>query len=300
MSSNESDAPAESQPQVLGSAAASTGSTSGSRAHEADSAFPTLATASQSAPGVEPAPPAASVEPAHAASAGDGGAARVAGPPPGRVDSSAENSASGQLASASALHPSGASSSSSASSHGRAGSAAPPAPQHPKLAFLESLAPADALRYKALAAAKPPLDMCLHMLGEGLPLMEEAEREDLAIALSAAAKAFAVQMCEAAVDVRDAAGDAPDGVVRERHMLEAYARLLRRGLIPGTPEWTGSAEAAAMAGAAGADLSEDPSSAGVAGVAGAASAAGVAGHVPGDVFEALLFGSAAIGSDGAE
>lgn len=139
--------------------------------------------------------------------------------------------------------------------------------------------------------------MCLHMLGEGLPLMEEAEREDLAIALSAAAKAFAVQMCEAAVDVRDAAGDAPDGVVRERHMLEAYARLLRRGLIPGAPEWSGSAEAAAMAGATGADLSEDPSGAGVAGAAGAA---GVAGHVPGDVFEALLFGSAAIGIDGAE
>lgn len=124
--------------------------------------------------------------------------------------------------------------------------------------------------------------MCLHMLGEGLPLMEEAEREDLAIALSAAAKAFAVQMCEAAIDVRDAAGDAPDGVVRERHMLEAYGRVLRRGLIPGTPEWSATAEAAAMAGATSADMSED-----------AGAAAGAAGSAPGDVFEALLFGTAA-------
>lgn len=163
----------------------------------------------------------------------------------------------------------------SSSSSRVSASVAPAPPLHPKLAFLESLSPADALRYKALAAAKPPLDMCLYMLGESLPLLEEAEREDLAIALSAATKAFAVQLCETAVDVRDAAGDAPDGVVRERHMLEAYGRIVRRGLLPGTPEWAGSAEATAMAGATAADVGED---------------AGQAG--PTDVFEALLFGGA--------
>jgi hypothetical protein len=108
-----------------------------------------------------------------------------------------------------------------------------------KLAFLSALSPADALRYKVLNAARVPSDLVLQILADHVPLsMEEADRDDLAISLAAAAKAFATQLCEEAVDIRDAAGDAPDGIVRERHMMEAYRRVLQAGLLPGTSAWT--------------------------------------------------------------
>ena len=108
----------------------------------------------------------------------------------------------------------------------------------PTLEYLESLSGPDALRHKVLAAARIPGDIALHVLGDHVALLDHADRMDLSVCLAAAAKAFAVQLADEAVLIRDSVGDAPDGALRERHVLEAYRRLALHGAVPSAAEWS--------------------------------------------------------------
>jgi hTAFII28-like protein conserved region len=135
------------------------------------------------------------------------------------------------------------------------GPAVPAAVSNPRLAFLEALTPEEALRYKVMNSSKIPIDMVAHILGENSPpFAEDDEREDLAVAISAAGKAFAIQMSRLAADIRDAEEDVEavddtgadttshqsnkkPGPIRERHMVEAYRRLVlsSNSLLPAVP-----------------------------------------------------------------
>ena len=113
-----------------------------------------------------------------------------------------------------------------------------------KLKYLDSLSPEDMLRFKAfqtsrLASAPASIEPMLP------PLMPDDRKSLTAVAISAAAKAFAVQLMETAKEVQlqsiestDSSDQKEEGrtPISESHIVEAYRRLRVTGVVPSSME----------------------------------------------------------------
>jgi hypothetical protein len=123
-----------------------------------------------------------------------------------------------------------------------------PAAASAATAFLDSLGPEAQLRYKAFVTASISPEVVASLAGNMLPpMMPDEDREAVYVALAAAAKCFAVQVAELAVDLARgeggvggagaAAGAAgargPRARVQPGHIAEAYRRLVLQGKVPG-------------------------------------------------------------------
>lgn len=114
-------------------------------------------------------------------------------------------------------------------------------------AYLNSLTPAAALRFKAFLASSLAPAHVSALLAEALPppqLLDARAHERLLLALAAAAKVFVVELAEAAAELRagDAAG-AGAAPLAPGHLQEAWRRALLRGQLLGCAEAQPSAEA---------------------------------------------------------
>jgi hypothetical protein len=94
-----------------------------------------------------------------------------------------------------------------------------------RLAVLEGMSAEQAARYKAVAGARLPHEWVRAAAADSAALSPDA-----VLAVAAAAKAFAVQVCEGAADVAAAVG--ADGITEDA-LLEAWRRLAAAGGVPG-------------------------------------------------------------------
>jgi hypothetical protein len=104
-------------------------------------------------------------------------------------------------------------------------------------AFLTSLSPADALRYKAFISSSFSQREVSALLGDALPpahLFADARaHERLLLALCTAAKVFTVELAEAAMELRAADAGAAGAPLAPGHLQEAWRRRMLRGEVVG-------------------------------------------------------------------
>lgn len=101
-------------------------------------------------------------------------------------------------------------------------------------AFLASMTPHDQLRYKAFVSSTISNEVIADIVESMLPpMLDPSEAERVYTALSAAAKIHAVQLVEAALDVKSSIVPGDQGPLQPDHLVEAHRRLLLKGKIPG-------------------------------------------------------------------
>lgn len=119
-------------------------------------------------------------------------------------------------------------------------------------AFLASLSPEDAVRYKVFLSSSLSPELIEQMVGDLLPppsILDASTRERILLALSTSAHAFAVDLVERASSLRREeaasgvegglgaglwdASEAASAPLRSGHVAEAYRRLALEGRVLG-------------------------------------------------------------------
>ena len=129
-------------------------------------------------------------------------------------------------------------------------------------AYLNSLSPAAALRFKAFLCSSLALAHVSALLGDALPpaaALDARAHERLLLALAAAAKVFVMELGEAAAALRAGEGAADGAPLAPGHLQEAWRRAMLRGEVLGCGEaQQASAEATVREAAAAGSSSAAP------------------------------------------